>query len=73
MGDMKQLLLKLGHRLVENHGFKPTTANFDARESGKTTGEVLRFLIWLDKTPEAREELERMGYSFVRTNPIGRL
>ena len=73
MGDMKQLLLKLGHRLVEHHGFRPTTANFTGKDEGKTTGEILRFLLWLDKTPEAREELENMGISFVRTNPIGKI
>lgn len=65
MVDMKQTLLKLAHALVEKHGFRATSLH--AKEEPKTTGEILRFMIWLDKTPEAREELERLGVSFVRT------
>lgn len=70
VADVKQLLLSLGNRLMEKHGFGPCSLNSHRRpERGKTTDEIIRFLVWLDATPEAREELENMGYSFVRTVP----
>ena len=69
MADMKQLLLKLGEKLVQEHNFLP--ANICTTESKKkSTDTLVKFLVWLDKTPEAREELENMGFSFHRTVPF---
>jgi hypothetical protein len=64
MADMRQLLLKLGENLVHEHEFKPYNAE------SKTTDPLLRFVLWLDQTPEARQELEKLGYSFQRTAPL---
>lgn len=63
--DMKQVLLKLGHNLVQEHDFQP--ANMLAKVDRKTTEPLVRFLVWLDQHAEAREELERMGFTFLRT------
>ena len=65
MADMKQLLLRLGNTLVQEHGFVP--AGLGNNIKSKTTDPLVQFLIWLDKTPEARDELEDMGFSFLRT------
>ena len=69
MADMKQVLLRLGEKLVREHGFQPAHAIGSGKP--RTTDSLVQFLIWLDKTPEAREELENMGFSFLRTVPYG--
>ncbi len=59
MTDIKTLLLTLGEILVKEHDFSPTSKN-------KTTEPLFKFLVWIDKNPEVREELSKMGYSFRR-------
>jgi len=68
MADMKQLLLRLGERLVGEHGFQPAHSG---KIKIKSTEPLVTFLVWLDKTPEAREELEKLGHGFLRTLPFG--
>jgi len=60
--------LNLGEKLVRKHGYKPSSGY--EQEQPKSTDALVKFIIWLDKHPEAREELEELGYSFHRTNPF---
>lgn len=63
MKDFKQILLHVGNKLVADHSFN---------KQNKNTGPLVNFLLWLDRTPEAVEALELMGYSFSRTSEIVR-
>jgi hypothetical protein len=69
MADLKQVLLRLGDKLVKEHDFSPAALS-PGGEKPKTTSPLVQFLWWLDKTPEAREELENLGFSFLRTTPF---
>lgn len=71
MADMKRLLLQLGEQLVQKHDFKPSSSFF-SKVPSKSTEPILTFLLWLDKTPEAREELENLGFGFLRTLPFSK-
>lgn len=71
MADMKHLLLRLGEQLVRKHDFKPSSS-FLRQLPAKSTEPILTFLLWLDRTPEARQELENLGYGFLRTLPFSK-
>ena len=64
--DIKNTLLDLSDRLIKKHNF--STAKPHAKEPKKDTTTIYEFILWLDKTPEARQELENMGLTFLTTN-----
>ncbi len=67
--DIKQTLMSLGEKLIQEHNFKP--ASFKCRRDdndSRSTDPLIQFVIWLDQTPEAREELEKQGIMFIRTS-----
>lgn len=66
--DMKQLLIRVGESLVRKHGFEPAQMHIQ-KELPRSCTPLIKFLLWLDKTPEAREELEKEGLTFHRTIP----
>jgi hypothetical protein len=68
--DMKSTLIELGERLVRRHKFSAAKMACRVSEPQKDTTPVVDFLLWLDKTPEARQELESMGLTFIRTAQV---
>lgn len=72
--DMKQTLVQLGEKLVQDHKFKPARFPLaaDRNPENKSTTPLVEFLLWLDRTPEAREELEKQGILFIRTGQFFR-
>ena len=67
--DIKQTLMNLGEKLIREHKFKPATfkCRRDDHET-RSTDPLIEFVLWLDRTPEAREELEKEGILFIRTS-----
>lgn len=65
--DIKSTLVKLGEKLVKEYKFKPARFKYPEEQEVRTTDPLVEFILWLDRTPEAREELEKDGIMFVRT------
>ena len=61
--NLKLILMELGNRLVTEHGFPPTNPGLTEEEGGDphSTDPIFKFTVWLNNTPEAREELKSMG------------
>lgn len=69
MIDLRRTLLQLGEDLVHKHGFTASCMQGSKTEN-HSTEPVLRFLVWLDSTPEAREALARIGVDFHRPSNV---
>jgi len=61
MPDLKEILMKLGNKLVLERGYKPAT---DSILSPKSTHMIKDFTNWINEHPEAQEVLEELGFNW---------
>ena len=59
--DLREVLGDLGNRLLREHGFPPAHLQGCSAYVNRTTEPLVRFLIWLQHTPEAGAILCDMG------------
>jgi hypothetical protein len=59
--DLRHALAQLGNRLVRDYDFNPASLEGCSTYFNHTTEPLVRFLIWLENTPEARYLLQEMG------------
>jgi hypothetical protein len=59
--NLRKVLAELGHRLVEEHGFQPANLHGCSALLNHTLEPLVRFLVWLEHTPEANFVLQQMG------------
>jgi hypothetical protein len=59
--DLRRLLDHLGNALIENYGFSPAELHGGSSYLNRTTEPLVRFLVWLQHTPEAGAILRDMG------------
>jgi len=59
--NLRRILAELGHRLVEEHGFQPANLHGCSALVNHTLEPLVRFLVWLEHTPEANFVLQQMG------------
>jgi hypothetical protein len=59
--DLRQLLADLGDRLMQEHGFSPAELHGCSTYVNRTTEPLVRFLVWLQHTPEVGEVLRELG------------
>jgi len=59
--NLRGILAELGHRLVEEHGFQPANLHGCSALLNHTLEPLVRFLVWLEHTPEANFVLQQMG------------
>jgi len=60
-GDLREMLAELGNKLLERHGFSSADLQGCSSYVNRTTEPLVRFLIWLQHTPEAGAVLRDMG------------
>jgi len=60
-GDLRETLAELGHKLLDEHGFSAADLQGCSSYVNRTTEPLVRFLIWLQQTPEAGAVLRDMG------------
>jgi len=60
-GDLWEVLSDLGSRLVQKHGFSVADLQGCSTYVNRTTEPLVRFLVWLQHTPEAGDVLRDMG------------
>jgi hypothetical protein len=58
----QRALTELGNRLVDEHSFKRSNL-VGTHHENRTTEPVLKFLIWLNETPEAKHILKDLGFN----------
>jgi hypothetical protein len=59
--NLRKVLAELGHRLVQEHGFQPANLHGCSALVNHTLEPLVRFLVWLEHTPEASFVLQQMG------------
>ncbi len=59
--DLRKVLSDLGDRLVQEHGFQPANLYGCSALLNHTLEPLVRFLLWLEHTPEASFVLQQMG------------
>jgi hypothetical protein len=59
--NLRKILTDMGHRLVEEHGFQPANLYGCSALVNHTLEPLVRFLVWLEHTPEASFVLQQMG------------
>jgi hypothetical protein len=59
--DLRKVLTELGDRLVQEHGFQPANLYGCSALLNHTLEPLVRFLVWLEHTPEAAFVLQHMG------------
>jgi hypothetical protein len=60
-GGLRETLAELGHKLVAKYGFSAADLQGCSSYVNRTTEPLVRFLIWLQHTPEAGAVLRDMG------------
>jgi hypothetical protein len=70
--NLRDLLHDLGNRLVLEHGFAPANLHGCSNHINRTTEPLVRFLVWLQQTPEAGSVLSDMGVWQENTSANGR-
>jgi hypothetical protein len=55
------MLADLGNELIQKHGFSPADLQGCSTYVNRTTEPLVRFLVWLQHTPEAASVLRDMG------------
>jgi hypothetical protein len=60
--DLRQMLADLGNRLVHEYGFRAADLQGCSTHLNRTTEPLVRFLVWLQHTPEACYLLRDMGW-----------
>jgi hypothetical protein len=58
---LQQALTELGNRLVDDHRFQ--RSSLVGNHENRTTEPILKFLIWLNETPEAKYILQDLGFN----------
>ena len=69
IADLRQLLAELGTRLVQDHGFRPASL-IGTSVQDRSAEPLVRFLIWLDQTPEALNVLRELGIAIDRPHRL---
>jgi hypothetical protein len=59
--NLRKVLAEFGHRLVEEHGFQPANLQGCSALLNHTLEPLVRFLVWLEHTPEASFVLQQLG------------
>lgn len=59
--NLKDVLIKLGNKLVMEYGFNPC---YEPGEIKDSTIPIQEFTAWLNKCPEAQDILDEMGVSW---------
>jgi hypothetical protein len=59
--NLHKILSDMGHRLVEEHGFQPANLHGCSALLNHTLEPLVRFLVWLEHTPQAHFVLQEMG------------
>jgi hypothetical protein len=58
----QRALTELGNRLVDDHKFQRSNLVGTTHEN-RTTEPIIKFLIWLNETPEAKLILKDLGFT----------
>jgi hypothetical protein len=59
--DLGKLLAELGSKLIREHGFSPAQLQGCSTYVNRTTEPLVRFLVWLQHTPEVGTVLSDLG------------